>query len=80
MELHWRSNPVQIFNPFPISMEVCMTNSTVFSCRDIDDLAPWAYDFQLIPDPSANAFGHIEDHHDNNGRKESHSYFRKDDQ
>ena len=70
MELYWRSNPVQIFNLFPISMEVCLTNSTVFSCRDIDDLASWTYDFYFIPNPS-NTFGHEKNHHDDDSRKES---------
>jgi hypothetical protein len=52
-------------------MEVCVTNSTVFSCRNIDELASWTYDFNFIPHPSTNPFGHKENHSDDDGRKES---------
>jgi hypothetical protein len=71
--------PGRLFlSPFP--MEVRLTNSAGFSCRDIDELASWTYDFNFIPHPPTNPFGHKEDHSDDDGRKESHSDFRNDDQ
>ena len=54
-------------------MEVRLTNSAVFSCRDIDELASRTYDFNFIPNPSTDTFGHKENHNDDDddGREDS---------
>jgi len=57
-----------------------LTNSAGFSGRGIDELASWTDDFQFIPNPSTNPFWHKENHRNDDGREESHSYLRNDDQ
>ncbi len=69
-----------LLDSFPAQAKVRIANSTVSPSDDINDLTSGTGDFEFIPDPSANAFGHVENHHDNDGREEDHSDFRKNDQ